>query len=386
MNESGRMNVNEPIEKSLSMWQAAGVIDAETAARIRAFESQQASMERLRWPVLVALGLGGLVICAGVLLFVAAHWDELSPGERFTVVALLTAVFPVLGAFAAPQFPALATTLFAVGTVTTGAGIFMTAQIFNLEEHWPNGILLWALAALAGWILLRDWPQAAMLAILAPAWLASDWSVRTENYRGGSQIMLAGLMCLAITYFTVDRERKDSGARTAMVRIGGLGILPGLGVLVAVNNEAFPHNECCLLSVSVAVIGWIVALGVPFAVAFYTRRERAWANGIAAIWVVLLGLISRHSSLEHSVASYLWLAIGAAGLIAWGMSERVKDRVNVGVVAFALTVLGFYFSNVMDRLDRSASLVGLGLLLIAGGWAMERMRRRLVARLGEGGQ
>jgi hypothetical protein len=49
-------------------------------------------------------------------------------------------------------------------------------------------------------------------------------------------------------------------------------------------------------------------------------------------------------------------------------------------------VLGFYFSNVMDRLGRSASLVGLGLLLIAGGWGMERMRRRLVARLAEGAQ
>src|ERR1700685_308802 len=379
------MTVNEPIEKSLSAWQAACVIDADTAALIRAFESQQASMERLRWPVLVALGLGGLVICAGVLLFVAAHWDELSAGERFTVVVLLTAIFPVLGAFATPRFPALATTLFAVGAVTTGAGIFMTAQIFNLEEHWPNGILLWALAALAGWLLLRDWPQGAMLAILAPAWAATDWSVRTENYEGGSQIMLAGLTCLAIAYFTVDRETRDSGARAALVRIGGLGILPGLAILVAVNSETFQHNNYAALSVSAEAIGWIVALGVPLAVAVYTRGPRAWLNGVAAIWVVLLGLIARHASLEHSVASYLWLAIGAAGLIAWGMLERVKDRVNVGVGAFALTGVEFYFSNVMDRLDRSASLVGLGLLLIAGGWGMERMRRRLVARLASGG-
>ena len=87
--------------------------------------------------------------------------------------------------------------------------------------------------------------------------------------------------------------------------------------------------------------------------------------------------------LRHSpwTSVFPGLAIGAAGLISWGMSERVKDRVNVGVAAFALTVVGFYFSNVMDRLGRSASLVGLGLLLIAGGWGMERMRRRLVARL-----
>jgi len=33
----------------------------------------------------------------------------------------------------------------------------------------------------------------------------------------------------------------------------------------------------------------------------------------------------------------------------------------------------------MDRLGRSASLVGLGLLFLGGGWALERTRRRLVA-------
>jgi uncharacterized membrane protein len=380
------MNVNEPIDKAISMWQGAGVIDAETATRIRAFEAQQASMERLRWPVLVALGLGGLVICAGVLLFVAAHWDQLSPGERFTVVLVLTAVFPVAGALAAPRFPALATTLFAVGTVTAGAGIFTSAQIFNIEEHWPNGIFLWAIAALGGWLLLRDWPQSAMLAILAPAWVASEWSVRAGDYEVGSEILLAGLACLAIAYFTVDREKSDSGARKAMVWIGGIAILPVIAMLVAGGDPVFNRYNFAALSFGIEAIGWIVALGAPLLVAFYSRGQKFWLNGVAAIWVVALSIISRHTSLEHSVASYLWLAIGAAALIAWGMSERVKDRVNVGVAGFALTVLGFYFSNVMDRLGRSASLVGLGLLLIAGGWGMERMRRRLVARLAEGGQ
>ncbi len=32
----------------------------------------------------------------------------------------------------------------------------------------------------------------------------------------------------------------------------------------------------------------------------------------------------------------------------------------------------------MDKLGRSASLIGLGVLFLAGGWALEQMRRRLV--------
>jgi len=41
----------------------------------------------------------------------------------------------------------------------------------------------------------------------------------------------------------------------------------------------------------------------------------------------------------------------------------------------------FYFSNVMDKLDRSASLIGLGVLFLGMGWALERTRRKLVARV-----
>jgi hypothetical protein len=42
-------------------------------------------------------------------------------------------------------------------------------------------------------------------------------------------------------------------------------------------------------------------------------------------------------------------------------------------------VLAFYFSDVMDRLGRSASLIGLGLLFLGGGYLLERTRRRLIA-------
>ena len=69
----------QSVEKNLEQWVAAGVLDAATAARIRAFEQSRRSTEGLRWPVLLALALGGVLLCAGVLLFVAAHWDELSP-------------------------------------------------------------------------------------------------------------------------------------------------------------------------------------------------------------------------------------------------------------------------------------------------------------------
>ena len=79
-----------------------------------------------------------------------------------------------------------------------------------------------------------------------------------------------------------------------------------------------------------------------------------------------------------TVALYPWWVIGAGGLVAWGISEGRSERVNMGAAFFAATVVAFYFSEVMDKLGRSASLIGLGLLFLAGGWALERLRRRLV--------
>src|SRR6266478_5045177 len=99
-----------PLDKQLEHWVSAGVVDASTAARIRTFQESQGSSERLRWPVLLAVALGGVLLCAGVLLFVAAHWDELSPAWRFTLVLILVAVFPIAGALTEERFPAMGNT------------------------------------------------------------------------------------------------------------------------------------------------------------------------------------------------------------------------------------------------------------------------------------
>jgi uncharacterized membrane protein len=116
--------MTDVLNKRLDRWISAGVMDANTAARIRAFEESERSKEGWRWPVLLALGLGAVLLCAGVLLFVAAHWDELSPAWRFTLVLMLAGSFPIAGALTMDRFPALAATFYAIGTICVGAGIF----------------------------------------------------------------------------------------------------------------------------------------------------------------------------------------------------------------------------------------------------------------------
>jgi uncharacterized membrane protein len=156
------------LESRVQRWTDAGVIDAPAAARILAFEAGQERKTTLRWPVILAMAFGAILLAAGLTLFVAAHWSELSPASRISLVLLMAGLFHIGGAVFADRFPVLSTTLHAVGTAVLGAAIFLTAQIFNLHQNWPTGVLLWTIGAAAGYVLLRDWAQAAFCALLAP--------------------------------------------------------------------------------------------------------------------------------------------------------------------------------------------------------------------------
>jgi uncharacterized membrane protein len=357
-------------EEALAKWQTAGLIDAEAAARIREFEHRETGSAGLRWPAIAAIAFGGIMLAAGVLLFVSAHWEEIAPSTRFALAVGMVAIFHAAGAYAATRMESLATALHGIGTASLGAGIALSGQIFNMAEHWPSAILMWAVGALIGWILRRDWLQLAFLAILTPAWIGAEW---VEGHPAQEhlvvRILCQGMLLLAITYFTaVEKPWRP------LMWIGGLALLPWT-VAVIFSRESWSGHAT---DDSGGFLGYTVAYCMPLILAFLLRGKQAWINGVAAVWVFVLSLAAREST---SPFVYFWCGVGAAGLVAWGMYERRGERVNLGMAAFAITILCFYFSSVMDKLGRSASLIGLGVLFLAGGWALEKLRRKLVAQM-----
>jgi hypothetical protein len=182
------------------------------------------------------------------------------------------------------------------------------------------------------------------------------------------------MLLLALTYFAARSRDLDNPARRALVWIGGIAFLPW-AVALAVEREIISSARWQPLGTR-EIVGYSVAFGLPLALAWCLRRRDSWMNLIAAAWVVLLASIAAH----RGVGVYAWCGLGAAGLVAWGIRDGRGERINMGMAGFAITLFAFYFSEVMDKLDRSASLVGLGVLFLAGGWALEKMRRRFVAR------
>jgi hypothetical protein len=240
-----------------------------------------------------------------------------------------------------------------------------------MRAHWSSAAMLWVIGAWIGWALLRDWPQATLVALLTPIWLGGEWS---DHFDADSLVLAESALMLGITYLAAIAPHKRSLVRSALAWTGGILLIPCAFAVVATASVAVPHS-------SPRLMGWLVGAGIALALAIALRGFDAWLNAVAVAWVWILGALA---AVRGNPLYFLWLVIGAAGLIAWGIKEGRRERINLGIAGFALTILFFYFSNLMDKLGRAVSLIVLGVLLLAGGWLLERTRRRLIEQIGEG--
>ena len=339
-------------------------------------------------PARLALGLGAVSLAAGLLLFVSAHWEGISPAGRFGLVLAMVVGLHGLGFGAAGSSPALATALHGVGTVAFGAGVYLTGQIFHFAAHWPLGLLLWSLGAAAGWGLLRQWPQLALLALLLPVWLATEWTTLSEHaiadriapwLLGHEQVLMAGVLLLSLTYLGAARGPHTSTPRRVLLWLGGLALGPASVIWATATTISIP-GTAPLSSEQVRLLaaGWAVALGGPLVLGWRLRGRGFWPLGVALGWL----LVSRVAPFDRFAAvRFAWWALGGVLLALWGVRDGRSERVNFGAAVVAITLIAYYFSEVFDKLGRSASLIGLGVLFLLGGWLLERLRRGLVERI-----
>jgi uncharacterized membrane protein len=372
----------DQFEQQLQRWVEAGLLDSQSAGRIRAFETSR-EPPGVRWPVVFAIAFGSIMVAAGVLLFVAAHWEDLSPTQRFLLVLAMISGFHLAAGALMPRFRALGLALHAVGTVALGGGIFLAGQIFNLQEHWPGGVLLWAIGAALSWLTLRDWLQATLAALLVPAWIASEWSMRAEHFSGIGRILVQFLAMVAVTYLSAGRHKESSYFRRALVWSGGIALLPTFAMLAAGDREWYWNGRLPPMSFSLHAAGCSIAFVLPLLVAWLLRGKAILWNLDFALWIFMVGFLNSRDTFQN-MALYMACAIAAIGLVTWGLQEQRRERINLGVAGFAITIIVFYFSNVMDKLGRSASLVAFGLLFLLGGWKLEQLRRKLVGRTAGG--
>lgn len=178
----------------LVIWRDRALVADEVARRILDLydTSTEIADRRHSKAILTLMGLAALLVGLAALLLVGYNWNDLGRGVKLAIV------FGVIigthaGALALRyrwQARALSEAVLLLACLFYGAGIWLIAQIFHINAHYPDGVWWWAVGvlpiALCLDTLLLHVLLAGLLAIWAGlevinfshlgAWLFGRWS------------------------------------------------------------------------------------------------------------------------------------------------------------------------------------------------------------------
>ena len=156
------------LEADLARWEADGVIASSAGAAIRA--TLRPVPEGVTIATVVAI-VGGLLIAAAFLAFVAANWMDIPRPTRFGILLAGIATAYVLGAwFDRSVRPYLADLAAAVGSIVFGAAIALTGQMYHLGDDFAGGMLLLAVGSLVAAVLTGSRGALAVALVTACIW------------------------------------------------------------------------------------------------------------------------------------------------------------------------------------------------------------------------
>jgi hypothetical protein len=288
-----------------------GISGAEIAALLGA--SPAVAQEGRGRAVLVrVLGyLGGTFVFAGIGVFIALQWDEMSSTPRVVVTlgtGLAALVLAVL-ATREQRFDKAATPMFLVA-----GALEPTGMLVAFDEFGSGGD--WRLASLA-----------------TSATMALQFGATFGSVRRSAPLFLTVLFGVLFWWTGFDLLDVDEGLTAAV--IGGGLILLGVGV------DLTAHRE---ITAAWYFVGGVAFLGGLFDLVERTPFEILFL-GIAAVVVYL-------SVLLHSRALLIVATLAILAYTGWFTSRHFADSIGwpIALVAFGLFMIGL--SALAFRIDR----------------------------------
>lgn len=440
MPDSTRDGLSRPqwewLRAEAARWRADGLISDAQAQAILARYPEPAEPGRGRTTAVISL-LGAILFGLGAILLIAHNWWQIPTSLK---------LFGILAAIAAAQatgywlwqvrgsHPLVGHSLVLLGCLFYGAGIWLVAQMFHLQVHWPNGVLFWALGSLPVAWALDSRPTLALSALLLALWSAFEQTAFEQV--SWFYLPLAAALVAPLAYrlkapetiwlslfgftwwFGANGLRwvETAGSAAPLLFFVSLGLCGSALVSTGLWHQMRPvwHR----LAAPYLLWGICLAMGAAYALTIrmghwdpgrdLTPSWQIWTvNGLlGAVVLILAGMALRAGPAGRAegplpaagVAAFaaglftglvpwepvralctnLLLFGGALGLVAWGFRQQAAALVNLGLLAVALQIITRYFDLFYSLLNRSLFFMLGGALLLGGGYVLERWRRQML--------
>lgn len=418
------------LKSDIDLWIERGWVTPANAELILKASEERPTARRM--PVILAI-LGAVLIGFAAMSFVAANWNEIPKLVKLMMIfGAMWAAWIAAIMLEKRNHPAYAQAAVLAGLALFGAGIMLIAQIYHIVTDDPAGVLAWAIAALTAAILLPSRPALALGILLAVIWSVFAWqlddtvphwpfwvlwaisalvALRLAWGPGFHLVLIAGFVWQAVNvsaisdsfgiepvwlliFFVLEALAVWLAALIAEGRAPRFaGTAQAYAIVIAfalfwIFQLEPPTNELREDATNTGIvicIGMGAVLAALLALALSRKLiEPRNAAGIGAIALAALTypyVEASNAALIPWVYAALFLAL-SAWLVSYGASREWRFAVNFGFIAFGAELLWLYFETLGTLLDTALFFAAGGILLIAGAFIMERMRRRLVAKTG----
>ena len=196
-------NRRSTLTSALEEWQAKGLIDAATAARLK---DEVAASGKPRSFTSIIILLGVICLAFGVMTFVAANWDAMTSLAR--VGLLFAALWASWGIsvllkqrdheWASQAFVLLACAIF-------GASIMLIGQIYHIQGKPKDATWLWAMGTILAALVTRSVPALGLGAILITIWALMDVGLFSRARDPDFTYLIYWLICAAGAWWLASR-------------------------------------------------------------------------------------------------------------------------------------------------------------------------------------
>ena len=327
--------------------------------------------------------VGGLLIAAAFLAFIAANWTVIARPLRFAI--LLAGIVGAYGAaalFDRAERNHLADLAAGVGSIIFGAAIALVGQMYHLGDDFAGGLLLWASGALVAAALTGSrsalavalaagcvWsgmrvdemsdvhPQFAIFWLIA-AMLALTWQTTAARHLvavaalvgavlaavgvsqariGSPNFTLIALVSLMIGAGLLLTTRASAGVRAfglTLSTYGAFGLSVGLaGTVVEFSRSASDSLPYPILGIAAAAS--LLAFAATLAVG---RAGPALAGISTALALVMTSGLVPTAAAEEPWLAYALALTAMLCLVVSGMLDDVRPRIVAGWLGLAATI------------------------------------------------
>ncbi len=388
----------------VARWQTAGLVSEEQAAAIlQSYDlpaARAGSAIGNRTVSVIAI-MGAALIGLGIIAFVAANWSDIPVLAKLALMVVGTPVIYVAGWLLSYRygFVRIGTAVILLGAVAFGASIHLVAQTYHVPVNHPNLVPLWFLGVVPLAYIIRSRALLGLSIILflaAAGFRAQEWMPEFEDE--ALVLLVPAFTMLGAFLFAAGRLQSRFAGVHQFARLCDIaGLLLVATAIYALSFNVFWEEfyEPYFLFEAVLLEYWVV-VGVAGVAAFAMVAAAAWRQPEGRSGLILWEAAAVSSMGEIAAVMWLGLAFGGTWLwwlfnlmmlagvlamIAAGYRWNRAYLINLAVGFFAITLFTRYFEFGFDLLGQSVAFIVAGVILLAGGFALEYLRRRLVSRM-----